>query len=87
LAVALTVAGQWRNFTAFPNILAFAVVKFAALYSGSHYAMEQISMTSTFIDENRRRSQRAETVLRKIRFREAAISARRKRKLRGKKKW
>ena len=25
-AVALTVAGQWRNFTAFPNILAIAVL-------------------------------------------------------------
>jgi hypothetical protein len=25
-AGALTVAGQWRNFTAFPNILAIAVV-------------------------------------------------------------
>ena len=28
---ALTVAGQWRNFTAFPNILAIAVVNYAAL--------------------------------------------------------
>jgi hypothetical protein len=24
---ALTVAGQWRSFTAFPNILAFAMMK------------------------------------------------------------
>jgi hypothetical protein len=29
-AGALTVAGQWRNFTAFPGILAIAVVKCAA---------------------------------------------------------
>jgi hypothetical protein len=29
-AGALTVAGQWRNFTAFPSILAIAVVKSAA---------------------------------------------------------
>jgi hypothetical protein len=28
---ALTVAGQWRNFTAFPSILAIAVVNYAAL--------------------------------------------------------
>jgi hypothetical protein len=28
---ALTVAGQWRSFTAFPSILAIAVVKIAAL--------------------------------------------------------
>jgi len=27
---ALTVAGQWRSFTAFPSILAIAVVGFAA---------------------------------------------------------
>jgi hypothetical protein len=30
-AGALTVAGQWRNFTAFPNIRAIAVVNYAAL--------------------------------------------------------
>ena len=29
-AGALTVAGQWRSFTAFPSILAIAVVKCAA---------------------------------------------------------
>jgi hypothetical protein len=29
-AGALTVAGQWRNFTAFPSILAITVVNFAA---------------------------------------------------------
>jgi hypothetical protein len=28
---ALTVAGQWRNFTAFPSILTIAVVAFRAL--------------------------------------------------------
>ncbi len=28
-AGALTVAGQWRSFTAFPSILAITVVKFA----------------------------------------------------------
>ena len=30
-ACALTVAGQWRSFTAFPSILAIAVVNCAAL--------------------------------------------------------
>ena len=30
---ALTVAGQWRSFTAFPSILAIAVVGFAVLCS------------------------------------------------------
>jgi hypothetical protein len=30
-AGALTVAGQWRNFTAFPSILAIAFVNFAAM--------------------------------------------------------
>ena len=33
-AGALTVAGQWRNFTAFPSILAIAVVKCAAPLKG-----------------------------------------------------
>jgi hypothetical protein len=32
--VALTVAGQWRNFTAFPSILAIAVVNCAAPLKG-----------------------------------------------------
>ena len=49
LAGALTVAGQWRSFTAFPNILAIAVVGHAALKSSSRYAMEDVSVTSTFI--------------------------------------
>jgi hypothetical protein len=31
VAGALTVAGQWRSFTAFPSILAIAVVNCAAL--------------------------------------------------------
>jgi hypothetical protein len=75
LAGALTVAGQWRNFTAFPNILAFAVVRFAALFSSSRYAMEQFSMTSTFIDGNGVQSQNNATILRKNRFRAAAIAA------------
>jgi len=30
--VALTVAGQWRTFTAFPSILAIAVISRAAIY-------------------------------------------------------
>jgi hypothetical protein len=46
-AGALTVAGQRRTFTVFPNILAIAVVECAA--QGSQYDMEQVSMTSTFI--------------------------------------
>jgi len=53
-AGALTVAGQWRNFTAFPSILAIAVVNCAALQGSSRDAMEQLSMTSTFIAAWRR---------------------------------
>jgi hypothetical protein len=49
-AGALTVAGQWRNFTAFPSILAITVVKCAAQVGvSSRDAMERVSMTSTFI--------------------------------------
>jgi hypothetical protein len=48
-AGALTVAGQWRTFTAFPSILAIAVVSGAAAYGCSSDVMESISMTSTFI--------------------------------------
>ena len=55
-AGALTVAGQWRSFTAFPSILAIAVVDCAAL-QGSMCGMEPISMPSTFIDGAARRSQ------------------------------
>jgi hypothetical protein len=51
---ALTVAGQWRSFTAFPSILAIAVVSCAAFCKGSRYGMKQISMPSTFIDGKRR---------------------------------
>ena len=47
--VALTVAGQWRSFTAFPSILTIALVNFAARSESSLYAMERLSMTSTFI--------------------------------------
>jgi hypothetical protein len=46
-AGALTVAGQWRNFTAFPSILAIAMVSLATAQCSSIYAMEAISMTST----------------------------------------
>jgi hypothetical protein len=51
------------------------VVRFAALFSSSRYAMEQFSMTSTFIDGNGVQSQNNATILRKNRFREAAIGA------------
>jgi hypothetical protein len=43
-AGALTVAGQWRSFTAFPSILAIAVVDCAALCRDSRYGMERTSM-------------------------------------------
>jgi hypothetical protein len=42
---ALTVAGQWRIFTAFPNILAIAVMSNAAAWSCRNDAMESVSMT------------------------------------------
>jgi len=58
---ALTVAGQWRNLTAFPNILAMIVVDLAA---GSNKAaddvMESISTTSTFITDVRHHVKRRE---------------------------
>ena len=44
-AGALTVAGQWRTFTAFPNILAIAVVCDAATRSCRNDVMESVSMT------------------------------------------
>jgi hypothetical protein len=48
---ALTVAGQWRNFTAFPSILTISVVDYAApLWSRNDDAMNAISMVSTFIN-------------------------------------
>jgi hypothetical protein len=46
---ALTVAGQWRSFTAFPSILAIAVMSRAAAQGGGSDGMETTSMTSTFI--------------------------------------
>jgi len=51
-AGALTVAGQWRSFTAFPSILTIAVVVFAAPRGSRRYAMEQTSVTSTFYSKN-----------------------------------
>jgi hypothetical protein len=42
---ALTVAGQWRTFTAFPNILAIAVVSRAAASNRCSDVMEWTSMT------------------------------------------
>ena len=48
---ALTVAGQWRNFTAFPSILTIAIVDYAAPQgSRNDDAMNAISMASTFIN-------------------------------------
>jgi hypothetical protein len=46
---ALTVAGQWRSFTAFPNILAIAVMSRADARGSGSDGMETTSMTSTFI--------------------------------------
>jgi len=46
---ALTVAGQWRSFTAFPNILAIAMMSGAEAQGRSSDVMETTSMTSTFI--------------------------------------
>ena len=46
---ALTVAGQWRTFTAFPCILAIAVVSGAAASGCGSDVMESTSMASTFI--------------------------------------
>jgi len=80
LAEALTVAGQWRNFTAFPSILAIAVVSCAALCSGSRYAMEPFSMTSTFINGNRAQSQSPDTILRINGFSRADRAGGRKRR-------
>jgi hypothetical protein len=46
---ALTVAGQWRSFAAFPNILAIAMMSGAEAQGCSSDVMETTSMTSTFI--------------------------------------
>ena len=48
-AEALTVAGQWRSFTAFPSILAIAVVKALPKTIRQPCLMETTSMTSTVI--------------------------------------
>jgi hypothetical protein len=42
---ALTVAGQWRSFTAFPSILAIADEVKLLLEPSSRYAMKLLSMT------------------------------------------
>jgi hypothetical protein len=44
-AGALTVAGQWRSFTAFPSILAIAMVSSAAARCRGNDVMEAISVT------------------------------------------
>jgi hypothetical protein len=59
MAGALTVAGQWRSFTAFPSILAIAVVGFTAPERSSSYAREQVSVTPTFYRGRLGQSQRA----------------------------
>jgi len=40
-ADALTVAGQWRNFTAFPSILAIAVVGCAGAWAAAVMSWKQ----------------------------------------------
>jgi hypothetical protein len=42
---ALTVAGQWRSFTAFPSILTIAMVSCAEALDRSSDVMETTSMT------------------------------------------
>jgi hypothetical protein len=49
-AGALTVAGQWRSFTAFPSILAIAVMSAPLPLREGSNDMEATSMSSTFID-------------------------------------
>jgi hypothetical protein len=57
---ALTVAGQWRSCTAFPNILTIAVMCTLFLKKrSSHYVMKRYFMTSTFIDGQGEPSQKA----------------------------
>ena len=48
-AGALTVAGQWRNYTAFPSIQAIAVVNSIARLASNHRVIKQPLTTSTFI--------------------------------------
>jgi hypothetical protein len=50
--VALTVAGQWRNFTVFPSILDEWIVERS--HACGRYAMKLLSVTSTFIDGEER---------------------------------
>ena len=46
LAAALTVAGQWRNYTAFPSILAIAIVGLRGFWRrAAHYGMKAIFMS------------------------------------------
>ncbi len=45
-AAALTVAGQWRNFTAFPSILAIAIMDRAAPSRSCRNYKKLMSMTS-----------------------------------------
>jgi hypothetical protein len=49
--VALTVAGQWRNFTAFPSILTIAVLSWATYRLSSSDVINLISMISSFMAE------------------------------------
>jgi hypothetical protein len=48
-AGALTVAGQWRTFTAFPSILAIAIMNCTAPQESSLNIMKRFFITSTFI--------------------------------------
>jgi hypothetical protein len=59
---ALTVAGQWRTFTAFPSILAITVMSRAVARGRGSDVMESTSMTSTFIDGPAREVKRECTV-------------------------
>jgi hypothetical protein len=58
---ALTVAGQWRSFTAFPNILAIAMMSDAEAQRRSNDVMETTSVTSTFIAGSTRGRQRGKS--------------------------
>ncbi len=59
-AEALTVAGQWRSFTAFPSILAIAEIDPLPINAAAKNYMEQFSMSSTFIAARNLPSQRKE---------------------------
>jgi len=61
-AGALTVAGQWRSYTAFPNILGDSCDEVGGPNDqGSRYVIKLISMTSIFINGRRPASQKRET--------------------------